>query len=320
MCTSLPPYKFLPVFKPVLWGGEEIARYKGLSPMSQPIGESWELSAVPGMETTVQGGPDHGLTLTQLIARHGSRLLGQDVAHRFGQRFPLLIKFIDAHRDLSVQVHPDDAMARRLGYDNGKTEMWYVIHTRAGAKITAGFSRPITPDDYDRLVAGKRIMDVVAQYDSHPGDVFFIPPGQIHAIGAGNLVAEIQQTCDLTYRVYDYDRRDAQGNPRELHTQLARQALNYGVVNSLVNQPDGTQPLVRCRQFTVRKLASRGGARITMPVPAAMMIIMCVAGATRLTLDDGQHTTLRQGETVLIPATAGGIACSDEAQLLLITI
>ncbi len=211
----ITPFKFVPYLKPVLWGGDKIAPFNGVSCDALNMGESWEISGVPGQESVGAEGPDCGCSLPELVERYGARLVGEHVLRRYGNTFPLLVKLIDAKKDLSVQVHPDDAMAaKRHGGSLGKTEMWYIIDAEPGARIYAGLSKPITPGGYTRLVEEKKIMDVVACHESSPGDIFFLPAGRIHAIGAGNLLAEIQETSDITYRVYDFDRRYADGNLR----------------------------------------------------------------------------------------------------------
>ena len=313
-------YKFNNILKPVLWGGNKLTAFKHLPPIDEPIGESWELSAVPGRESVVAEGDDKGLTLTQLVQRYGAALVGEDVYRRYGDKFPLLIKFIDAKRDLSIQVHPDDALAQRRHGCAGKTEMWYVIQTDEGATIRTGFNRPISADEYERRLADGTILDVINANDSRPGDTFFIPAGQIHAICAGNLLAEIQQSSDITYRVYDYDRRDADGNLRELHTEQAREVLNYNVIESLVDYtpaPEpGVTPLVNCREFDVRRVDFGDGFTLELPQSHSFVVLMCLAGETVLTVENMAPVTLRQGETALVPAVADKVVMTGCAQLL----
>jgi len=317
-------YKFENILKPVLWGGHRLEAFKRLPACDEPIGESWELSAVPGRESVVAEGDDKGLTLTQLVERYGADLVGEEVYRSYGNKFPLLIKFIDAKRDLSIQVHPDDALAQRLHGSLGKTEMWYIIQADEGSKILTGFERPMSPEEYERRVADNTIVDVIHATASKPGDVFFIPAGQIHAICAGNLLAEIQQSSDITYRVYDYDRRDADGNPRELHTEQAREALNYQVFDSLVDYtavPEpGVTPLVTCREFDVRRVDFNDGYGLELPPRHSFVVLMCLAGEAVLTAEDMKPVTLRQGETALVPATVNKVEMTGHAQLLTATI
>ena len=213
-------YKFQPILKSLIWGGDKIAPYKQIETSQQQVGESWELSGVKGNESVVAGGPEAGTPLPELIARHGAGLLGAKNFERFGEEFPLLIKFIDARQDLSIQVHPNDELAWERHQSKGKTEMWYVVAADKGAHLRSGFSKQVTPAEYAASVADNTITDILADYQIHPGDVFFLPAGRVHSIGAGAFIAEIQQTSNITYRIYDFNRRDADGNTRELHTEL----------------------------------------------------------------------------------------------------
>ncbi len=217
----------MPYFKSVIWGGERICKYKGVEQTEEKIGESWEISAVPGHESVVAEGPYKGMRITELIDCFGAELLGSKVMERYDGKFPLLVKLIDANDNLSVQVHPDDELAKKRHDSLGKTEMWYIIDADKGAKIYSGLNREMTPEEYVARVADNTIEETLAVHDSHPGDIFFLPAGRVHAIGAGNLLAEIQESSDITYRIYDYERRDAQGNARELHTELAKDAIEY---------------------------------------------------------------------------------------------
>jgi mannose-6-phosphate isomerase len=316
----ITPFKFVPYLKPVLWGGNKIAPFKGVDCEAENIGESWEISGVPGHESVVADGPDKGLNLTQLIEKYGEDLLGSRVVKRYGFSFPLLIKLIDAKKDLSVQVHPDDELARKRHNSLGKTEMWYIIDSEPGAKIYAGLSQRIGPDDYSRLVREKKIMDVVAVQDSHPGDIFFLPAGRIHAIGAGNLLAEIQETSDITYRVYDFDRRDANGNLRELHTELAKDAIDYTVYPQYKSSYDrdakGFTALVHCSHFDVERLIV--DEKIEIPVPGnSFVVLMCLDGDCDIVTDGETVTHLRRGETLLVPAAVKKISCQNPAVLLM---
>lgn len=313
-------YRFNSILKPVLWGGNEMVAFKGLPPCDEPIGESWELSGVAGRETVVAEGPDKGLTLTELVQRYGAQLVGEDVFSRFGTEFPLLIKLIDARRDLSVQVHPDDELAKKLHGCEGKTEMWYILKADEGAKVYAGFNRPMSPEEYDARVEDGSILDVIAAKDCKPGAAFFIPAGQIHCLGAGNMLVEIQQTSDITYRVWDYGRRDANGNLRQLHTQQAREALNYNVVDSGVNYgpvtDSGVTTVVQCPKFTVQHIGIDGGFTWDLPGNHSFVALVCIDGEVTVTVEDIEPVKLRQGETALVPAIAAAIAFEGKARLL----
>ena len=247
-------YKFQPILKSTIWGGEKIVPYKHIASDQKQVGESWELSGVKGNESVVAGGPEAGTTLPGLIARHGAALLGKANAARFGQEFPLLIKFIDARQDLSIQVHPNDALAWERHKSKGKTEMWYVVDADKGARLRSGFAKQVTPAQYEASVADNTITDLLAEYEIHPGDLFFLPAGRVHSIGAGAFIAEIQQTSDITYRIYDFNRKDADGNTRELHTELAKGAIDYTVLpdyrTHYQKAQDREVELVSCPYFT----------------------------------------------------------------------
>ena len=314
-------YKFNNILKPVLWGGDKLVTLKGLPACGEPIGESWELSAMPGRESVVIEGPDQGLTLTELVRRYGADLVGEDVYRRYGDHFPLLVKVIDAKRDLSIQVHPSDSMARRLHGCSGKNEMWYILHAEEGALIRTGFNRTLTLEEFDRRLGDGTLLDVVNATESRRGEVFYIPAGQIHAIGAGNLLVEIQQSCDVTYRVWDYDRRDADGNLRELHTAQAREALNFtardGQVHDIPCDGRGLSILVRSDEFDVYHLDVVDGYRLDCPQPHSFVALFCIDGQVTLEADGMPAATLHQCETALVPAIAGSVAMTGSAHLLM---
>lgn len=318
----IPFFKFIPILKSVLWGGNRIAPYKGLATHLKDIGESWELSGVDGHVSVVASGVDQGLSLNSLIHKYGAGLVGEKTHKQFGDRFPLLIKFIDAKRDLSVQVHPDDSLAMRRHHCLGKTEMWYVIDAEPGAVIHAGLSQPVAPADYERCMTGKNVMNVVAHHESHAGDVFLLPAGRIHAIGAGNLLAEIQQASDVTYRIYDYDRRDRNGNLRELHTELAKDAIDYHVYENYRiaynHDAKGLTPLVDCPHFGVKRLVVDGGFHLPLECVHSFVVLLCVKGSVQLTDASGQEANMRQGETLLVPAMTSALTFNGHATLLTI--
>ena len=286
-------YKFNSVLKPVLWGGDRLVAFKRLPAQCEPIGESWELSAMPGRESVVAQGEDQGLTLTGLVRRYGADLVGRDVYRRYGDRFPLLIKLIDARRDLSVQVHPGDEMAMRCHGCMGKNEMWYILEAEAGAIIRTGFNRRLTQAEFDRRMADGTLLEAVNAVESRPGDTFYIPAGQIHTIGAGNLLVEIQQSSDVTYRVWDYNRRDADGNLRQLHVQQAREVCRLDV---------------------------DGAYRLDMPEGHSFVAAVCLDGDLRLSADNMPGASLSRGETALIPAAASCVEMNGTARLLLASV
>lgn len=221
------PLIFEPIYKTVLWGGSSLADFKQVRMDSRQVGESWEISAVEGSVSQLARGALKGKNLRELISLEPEALLGPKVYARYGEDFPLLIKWIDTAADLSIQVHPDDAYARAQGHRFGKTEFWYVVRAEPAARLVAGFNQELSPDEYRRRIAENSIEEVLLQHPVQPGDAFMIPPGRVHSIGRGILLAEIQQSSDLTYRIYDFQRRDAQGNTRPLHTENAAQCLDY---------------------------------------------------------------------------------------------
>ena len=249
------PLKFEPIFKTLVWGGEKIAPYKGIETEQKHIGESWELSGVAGNESVVAEGPLKGKTIAELVKEYKGELVGEHVYANTGDEFPLLIKFIDALTDLSIQVHPNDELAAvRHNGSKGKTEMWYVVDAAPGAHLLTGLTEKITPEQYAAKVADGTITDVLARYDVHPGDVFFLPAGRIHAICGGCFIAEIQQTSNITYRIYDYGRLGLDGKPREVHTELAKDAIDYTVYPDYRThyspEQDEEQEVVSCQYFT----------------------------------------------------------------------
>lgn len=312
--------KFQPYLKSVLWGGEKIVQYKGLNTNQRQIGESWEISGIQGRESVVSEGTNSGLTIVELIRKYKGALVGEKVYKKYGETFPILVKFIDAKQDLSLQVHPNDDIAKKRHNSSGKTELWYIIDTDNNAKINVGFTQEISKKEYEQRVANNTIMDVVACFNSHPGDIFYLPAGRIHSIGAGNLIAEIQQTCDITYRVYDFNRRDAQGNARELHTKLAKHAIDYTVHNSYVTSCPDNNPgeinLIKCEYFNTSRIILDNSYEIDSPNADSFRIIMCLKGNVEITDDKGNKTMLSQGETVLVPAITEKLFLSGKAELL----
>ena len=220
------PLKFEPILKQTLWGGDKIIPFKHLNETLPNVGESWEVSAVEGSESVVANGADKGYTLPEMVRKYKDELVGEANYARFGSKFPLLIKFIDAKLDLSIQVHPDDELAKKRHNSFGKNEMWYVIAADKGAKLISGFSEQITPKEYKDRVHNGTFAEVLQTCAIEPGDVFYVPAGRVHGIGAGAFVAEIQQTSDITYRIFDYNRKDKDGKSRELHTSQAMDAIN----------------------------------------------------------------------------------------------
>jgi len=317
-------YKFNSILKPVLWGGEKLLAFKRLQDCGEPIGESWELSAMPGHESVVQGGDDNELTLTQLVMRYGADLVGEDVYRRYGNHFPILIKLIDAKRDLSIQVHPDDRLARQRHGCSGKNEMWYVLQADEGAIIRTGFNRRLSSEELDHRLDDGSILEVINATHARPGDTFFIPAGQIHTIGAGNMLVEIQQSCDITYRVWDYGRRDADGNLRQLHVQQAHEALDFDARDGKVRYDacdgQGVTPLLRCNEFDVCRIQVDDRYKLEMPQLHSFIAMVCTQGKISLDVEGMDPVGICQGETVLIPAVAHEVTMTGKGQLLMATV
>ena len=325
----MKPYKFEPYLKTTLWGGYQIAPFKGIFTAQPNIGESWEISGVPGHESVaidrgLVADIDRGLTLTQLIDKYKGLLVGNKVYKHFGNKFPLLVKFIDSRQDLSVQVHPNDELAMERHGCAGKTEMWYVIKSDVGAKIYSGLRKSITPDDYERLVSADNeengenpMASVIATHEAHDGDLYFLPAGRLHAIGAGNFLAEIQETSDITYRVYDFGRKDAHGKPRELHIQEARDAIDYQVWPEYRSSYDSTKPisqLINCPHFIVHRVVVQVASQVDFKTDS-FVVVMCLWGEANI---NGVH--IHQGETILVPACENVLYIFGNASFLTATL
>lgn len=300
--------KFQPILKSPVWGGEQIAPYKGLDTDQRQIGESWELSGLPDNESVVSEGPDKGLTLCEVLRREGEKLVGKANYARFGEEFPLLVKIIDAREDLSVQVHPNEALARKRHGCSGKSEAWYVIRANEEARLRVGFNHPVTPEEYDRAVAENRVVELMAEHRVAPGDWFYLPAGRIHTIGAGTMVVEIQQPSNITYRIYDYNRPGVDGKPRELHTEAAREALDYGCYadyrTSYTPQKDCAVQLMRNEHFTVTLFDLTRPQILDLEWLDSFAAVVCTEGEGTLRDDKGRTMPIRQGETILVPAEA----------------
>lgn len=319
---QLYPLTFTPLLKEVIWGGSDIRPFKGLEPDDKKIGESWEISHVDDNFSIVAEGALAGKNLDELIDLYGERLVGKSVQERFGHRFPLLIKFIDARDYLSIQVHPDDELGMKRHNSFGKTEMWYVINAAPKAKLYSGFAVQSSPEDYVRRIEEGTIVDALAEYEVHPGDVFFLPAGRVHAIGAGCFIAEIQQTSNITYRIYDYDRTDAAGNKRELHTELAKDAIDYRLEKDYrtAYTPVADQPvhLVECQYFETNLLD------LTQPISRdwsqldSFVIYICMEGKVTLRDAQGNEVSLHQGQSVLVPAENPSLTLTPEGSVKLL--
>ena len=321
--TKLYPMLFEPNLHTKVWGSADLTAWKEL-PLQNNIGESWEVSAIPSSPSVISNGTWSGYTLMEVIRKMPEAILGKAVAAQHNNELPILVKLIDTNDDLSVQVHPDDAMARRMHSQRGKTEMWYVISAQPESYIYAGFKKELTPEEYTRKVADGTIMDALAKHEVHAGDVFYLPAGRIHAIGKGVLLAEVQQTSDITYRIYDYGRLDLTGQPRELHAELAEQALDFKVYenyrNAYQDTIDMANPCLDTEHFSVRVLSITSPIRRNMVHYDSFVIVTCVQGNCTIRVRSTKDTVeLAEGFSCLIPAAIADydiLPDTDEAKLL----
>ena len=300
-------FKFEPLLKQTIWGGDKIVTFKHLESDLDSVGESWEISGVPGDESVVANGEYKGKTLNEVLAEMKDKLVGADNYKRFGDRFPLLIKFIDARQDLSIQVHPDDETAHRQGKPMGKTEMWYVMDSDENASLKVGLKKKITPEEYAQMVEDDTICDALGNYKVKSGDCFFIPAGRIHAICSGSFIAEIQQTSDVTYRIYDYKRKDKNGNYRELHTKEAAEAIDYTVLDDYRTEytpvkNEATQ-LVSCPLFTTAVYDLTEPMTLDYSELDSFVILIALKGEGSILTSSGNSYSFREGESILLPAT-----------------
>lgn len=300
-------FKFEPLLKQTIWGGDKIVTFKHLESDLDSVGESWEISGVPGDESVVANGEYKGKTLNEVLAEMKDKLVGADNYKRFGDRFPLLIKFIDARQDLSIQVHPDDETAHRQGKPMGKTEMWYVMDSDENASLKVGLKKKITPEEYAQMVEDDTICDALGNYKVKSGDCFFIPAGRIHAICSGSFIAEIQQTSDVTYRIYDYKRKDKNGNYRQLHTREAAEAIDYTVLDNYRTEytpvKNEATPLVSCPLFTTAVYDLTEPMTLDYSELDSFVILIALKGEGTILTSSGETFSFREGESVLLPAT-----------------
>ena len=316
-------YKFEPLLKQTLWGGNKIIPFKRLNTRMERVGESWELSGVKDQETIVANGPHKGKRLNQLVSELKGQLVGKDNYLRFGNEFPLLVKFIDACQDLSIQVHPNDEVARRHGNPHGKTEIWYCLGGDRNQKTTPllynGLKQQITPEEYKAMVDNDTITDALARYEVKEGEVFYIPAGRIHAIGAGCFVLEIQQTSDVTYRIYDYKRKDKDGNYRELHTQLASESIDFTVLDdyrlNYTPKKNGGAPLISTPYFTIAVYDLTATMTLDYSELDSFVILTAIKGEGTISADD-EKMTFHMGDTILTPATTKEVKVDGTVKFL----
>ncbi|SDR08679.1 type I phosphomannose isomerase catalytic subunit [Flagellimonas zhangzhouensis] len=304
---NLYPLQFTPILKERLWGGTKLKDVLGKPIESDITGESWELSGVKGDISVVSNGELYGTSLQELMDERGEELLGKSVVERFGSEFPILIKFIDAKQDLSIQLHPNDALAKERHDSFGKTEMWYIMDADPGAQLIVGFNKEVEKEEYVKSIEAGTLTNLMNYEEVTEGDTFFINTGKIHAIGAGVLLAEIQQTSDITYRVFDFNRKDKEGNLRELHTELAIDAIDYEKKDDFkVNYPhemDTVNSMVDCPYFRTNFLELTQPLHQDLSKRDSFTIYMCVGGEAKITNDWGT-TNIEKGQTLLISASS----------------
>jgi mannose-6-phosphate isomerase len=315
------PLTFEPIYKERIWGGTKLKDFLNKSFDGIHIGESWELSTVANDVSVVSNGDFAGLNLNELIEKYPTEILGKKSIDKFGLKFPLLFKFLDAKEDLSIQVHPNDELAMQRHNSFGKTEMWYVMQADSAARLVVGFKNNINKKSYLKHLENKTLVSVLNETPVKKGDAFFLETGTVHAIGAGVLIAEIQQTSDITYRLYDWDRKDANGNGRELHTDLAVDAINYKETNTKVEyetKVNQSVNLVQCPFFKTNILEISGNY-YWKKNKESFTVFMCTEGSFTLNSNNVEKK-FKKGDTVLIPAIIDCFEIIGVATLLEITI
>ena len=316
----MKPLKFKALLKQTIWGGDKIIPFKHLDDHLENVGESWEISGVPGTETVVADGEYAGKKLNELVIEQKDKLVGKANYERFGDEFPLLIKFIDARQDLSIQVHPTDEIAKRQGKERGKTEMWYIMDSDKDAKLYSGLKKQITPEQYKAMVEDDTITDALAQYEVKEDDCFFLPAGRIHAIGTGCFLAEIQQTSDVTYRIYDFKRKDKDGNYRQLHTKEAAECINYTVEDDYRTHYEHKKnegvTLVECPYFTTAVYDLDEPMTLDYSELDSFVILIGLKGEGTITDNEGNTVTISAGESILVPATTDTLRVEGTIKML----
>ncbi len=316
----MKPLKFKALLKQTIWGGDKIIPFKHLDDHLENVGESWEISGVPGNETVVADGEYAGKKLNELVIEQKDKLVGKANYERFGDEFPLLIKFIDARQDLSIQVHPTDEIAKRQGKERGKTEMWYIMDSDKDAKLYSGLKMQITPEQYKAMVEDDTITDALAQYEVKEDDCFFLPAGRIHAIGTGCFLAEIQQTSDVTYRIYDFKRKDKDGNYRQLHTKEAAECINYTVEDDYRTHYEHKKnegvTLVECPYFTTAVYDLDEPMTLDYSELDSFIILIGLKGEGTIIDNEGNTVTISAGESILVPATTDTLKVEGTIKML----
>ncbi len=313
--NNLYPLKFTPICKEKIWGGNKLKELLNKEYPELPnCGESWEISGVQDEVSVVSNGFLTGNSLEELIEVYMGDLVGEKVYEKFGTEFPLLIKFIDANDNLSIQVHPNDELSMERHDAFGKTEMWYVVQADPGSRLISGFNRKIDKERYLNYFKNGQLEEILNYESVKAGDVFFMPAGRVHAIGKGIVVAEIQQTSDVTYRIYDFNRVDDHGNPRELHTDLAVDAIDYKFETNYrtdyKSENDQSVKLVDCQYFTTNILQLAGSVDRDFADLDTFVIYICLEGTFTLSWED-QAIGVTKGDSVLIPAQINNFALSN---------
>ncbi len=315
----LYPLKFKTIFKEKIWGGQKIKTYLGkdFNPLHN-CGETWELSGVEGNVSIVKEGDFQGKKISSLIEQFKDSLLGNKIYRKYKNEFPLLVKFIDAREDLSIQVHPDDTLAKERHNSPGKTEMWYIIQADEGAKLITGFNQPVTREQYLETFQQGRIKEILNIEKVYSDDVFYIPAGRVHTIGKGILLAEIQQSSDVTYRIYDFDRIDSNGNKRELHVEQAQDAIDYNYYDHYktnYNKSLSNVNLVDQKYFTTNKIRLHGKDEKDFSAIDSFVVYICIEGSFSLGFEN-KRIFGKKGEVVLVPACikkyelTSGVGCT----------
>jgi mannose-6-phosphate isomerase len=317
---TLYPLRFNTQYKDKIWGGSKLKTVLGKDFGALPnCGETWEISGVPGNVSIIANGPLAGKSLQELLDEHQGNLVGNQVWNTYGKEFPLLVKFIDANDDLSIQVHPDNALARKRHNCFGKTEMWYIMQADKGAKLNTGFARTVSKDEYLKHLESNTLDQILNFEEVSAGDVYFLPAGRVHYIGKGILLAEIQQSSDITYRIYDFDRKDAQGNKRELHTELALDAIDFKgfpeYKSTYTETSNTSAPIVECPYFSTSLLPLNGKVNRDFSQKDSMVLYVCLEGEGVL---EGNFETLsfKMGDSLLVPAAIKNWSLSGKARLL----
>lgn len=304
--SELYPLKFATIFKDKIWGGQKMKSVLNKDFGDLPnCGETWEISGVQGNISVVSEGPLKGKNLQELLKEHHSDLVGASVYKKFGDEFPLLVKFIDANDDLSVQVHPNDKLAMERHNSFGKTEMWYIFQADEDATLNSGFNRPLTREQYLEYVDKGKLMDILNIDRVKADDVYFLPAGRVHYIGEGCLLAEIQQTSDVTYRMYDFDRTDDQGNKRELHTEESLDAIDFAYQDNYrteyKDKKNEVVSLISCDYFTTNKLDFNHTVERDHSFLDSFVIYVCMEGSLDMEYEGGT-IEVNKGEAILVPA------------------